>query len=150
MAVSDLNIISLGQKKKASCQTPHVGTDVLKTSRVACLYGDKWSVLSTFKGYLYYLYPVNNKGEYDYSHGFFSLKSENNKKHIILSDLNADELEKIIDFYIQQSPIKKICLLARLDWSKNNVIKGTLSKSSFMKDLKNGKILFNTLYIISS
>lgn len=58
------------------------------------------------------------------------------------------EIEKIILFLLDQSPIKTIMLLARYQGGDHEIINGILSFEEYIASLDKGKILFNVCYII--
>ena len=148
MVVADFNILCLKQRTMKVYKSPSIKVDTFKISNISEIYGEKWSVLSAFNGYGYSVYPVNKKNDYDYSRGFFDLEINNEVKNIVLADLEMEKLAQIIDFYINQSPIKKICVLIRLDWSKDNTLLGTIGKDEFFSKLEKQELSFNTAYII--
>ena len=57
---------------------------------------------------------------------------------------------KIIKQMIEQSPIKTILLLARMQGGDDEIVCGVLSFKNFLDFLDEGKILFNVCYIIRS
>lgn len=149
MVVSDFNIFCLNQRVQKKYINTTIKFDVFKIKNISKLYyGDKWSILWALKGLGYNLYPADKLGQYDYSRGFFDLFIKDNKKYLILSDLQVKEFAEIIHFYIQQSPIKKICVLIRLDWDNENTILGTFSEEEFLKKLEHRELLFNTAYMV--
>lgn len=148
MVIADFNIICLKQKNMKVYKSPFIKTEAFRNSNISQIYGDKWSILSAFYGYGYSLYPVDEKNNYDYSHGFFDLTINNKVKNIVLADLEMERFAQIIDFYLNQSPIKKICILIRLDWSGDNTLLGTINRNEFLSKLEKQELSFNTAYII--
>lgn len=148
--IADFNIFCLNQRiQKKYIINSTIKADGFKIKNISKLYyGDKWPILGAWRGFGYNLYPIDKSGRYDYSRGFFDLFVEDNKKYLILSDLSTEEFAKIIDFYIQQSPIKKICVFVRLDWDNENTVLGTFKKEEFLKKLKQQELLFNTAYLV--
>lgn len=151
MVVADWMVLCLKQKEKEKYAAPLLETDSFKIGKISELYyGDKWSLLRSFKGYGYNIYPVNSSGGYDYRRGFFDLCMQNGEKHFVLSDLKAEEFAEIIRFYIGRSPIKKIGVLVRLDWGEENLLVGTIPEETFFEKLQRGELLFNVLYIVGN
>lgn len=151
MVVADFNIFCLDQREQKKYINPKLKVEGFKIKNISKLYyGDRWSILSSFQGCGYNLYPVDKLGKYDYSRGFFDLLIKNNKKYVVLSDLQMKEFAEIIHFYIQYSPIKKICILIRLDWDNENSILGTFKEEEFLKKLNQQELLFNVAYIVGT
>lgn len=150
MVVADFNIFCLNQKKKKIFTDTLINIDSVEGKNISKFYGEKWTVLSAFNGYAYSIYPTNENKEYEYTKGFFDLKIKNGLKYVLLENLDKKRISKIIEFYLQQSPIKKICILIRLDWQNDNKIIGTINKDVFLLNLEREHILFNTAYIITN
>ena len=150
MVVADFNIFCLNQKKKKIFMDAHISIDSFKSKNISKFYGEKWAILSAFNGYAYNIYPTNKNREYEYTKGFFDLSIENGSKYVLLGNLDKKRLSEMIEFYIQQSPIKKICILIRLDCENDNKIIGTVYKDDFLLNLEKKQILFNTVYIITN
>ena len=59
-----------------------------------------------------------------------------------------NEIERMINYYLESSPINQIGVLIRLFYTKKEKVKGILTKKDFIEKLYNNKIRFDTLYII--
>lgn len=149
LVIADFNIICLGQKYKKICELDGIRTDVVKASEISKLYGNKWSVLSAYQGYLYSVYPIDDMQDYDYSNGFFDLDIRDSMKYVIHGEQSFNKIVGVLNHYIEASPIKTVCILVRLDWDNENKIIGTIDKRQFLEKLQSREIMFNTAYIVS-
>lgn len=148
MVVSDFNIICLNQQKKKIFNIPGLRTVAVMTSNINNLYGDKWSFLSSLSGFMYNIFPIDNKKEYDYTRGLFDLEIRCNTKFMIPEYDSLKNIIYFIDKYIELSPINMICVLNRLDWGTENTITGTVGRDLFLKKLQSNQLAFNTAYIV--
>ncbi|MGG4397451.1 hypothetical protein ABEX25_24430 [Paenibacillus thiaminolyticus] len=79
------------------------------------------------------------------------IKDEDIKYHLTPLFIKKDfeeEVKKIISYLIEQSPIKTVMLLARYQSDDREIICGVMSPDEFWTLLGEGKVLFNTCYII--
>jgi hypothetical protein len=61
-----------------------------------------------------------------------------------------EDFEKIIDYFLERSPVNMIIFLPRYQGSERDNIQGVLKRELFFEMLDTGKIKFNTCYIISN
>ena len=66
---------------------------------------------------------------------------------VIKKDIMKDFIE-IIRFLVKSSPIKTIMFHTRYEGGDDEIICGVITLSEFLSMLQNGKILFNTCYIV--
>ncbi|WP_198342950.1 hypothetical protein [Paenibacillus rubinfantis] len=79
------------------------------------------------------------------------MKDEDVKYHLtplIIKKGYEEDVVKIISYLIEQSPIKTVMLLARYQSEDREIICGVISPEEFWTLLGQGKVLFNTCYII--
>ena len=162
--ISDFNLICLGQKRAVKCKGDNIAVDSFNCNRRRnridkdSTYG-QWSILTHLYGVWYNIYPkVGN--EYDYEKGFFDLlikeKESNqkcdclNEKNSFLScaNLSCDKLNEIIDFYIDLSPLNKICVMFGLNRDEEAIV-GVMTINEFLRKLQNNEISFDVTYVIS-
>jgi hypothetical protein len=106
-------------------------------------------ILSALKGNWHQITPRKRDfGKYDDE--FFNLFCKKNKCYISIDEekYNRNLIYNIIEFYLKQSSINKICFLIRLNYQKEQKINGVIKYKDFIKKLENKKILFDTTYII--
>ena len=61
-----------------------------------------------------------------------------------------EDFEKIIDYFLERSPVNMIIFLPRYQGRERGNIQGVLKRELFFEMLDTGKIKFNTCYIISN
>ncbi|MDE6408510.1 MAG: hypothetical protein K2K48_00165 [Anaeroplasmataceae bacterium] len=150
--IADLNIICLDERNKTIIDEDTFSV-VCRRNPTKSFYGASWDTLSMLKGNWYQITPI--KRDYGmYNDEFFDLYFVNKKASrahgnyyvVVNCDINIiyNALKKLID----ASPIKKICVLFRLDYQKKQKISGVLKFNNFFSKLKNNKILFDMAYIV--
>jgi hypothetical protein len=174
----DLNILCLNETKKIKSfpfssiftfEVKHRGKDSYPK-----YYGHYWHFMSHCQGFWYYLKPIDslfgpNSCCYDLCNIFYDkkkLKIENEQyydgeqhyKNLwqyidflpvfgIKPEFRKD-FEIIIDFFLDQSPIKTIIFLPRFQGEEKDVIQGIFSYKEFFEMLDSKQIKFNMCYII--
>ena len=162
MVISDFNIICLAQEeaKLFKSETVKSTANDLNGKNVLSYIG--WSIFQGFKGIWYEIYPKNRGSEnYQYDQEFFDL---NYKTAIYSDNVNAlknkrnrvicvKEYEKdilnIFDFYLEKSPIRRICVMIRVQDKEEEAVLGTMNRKEFIYKLKNGELCYNVAYIVS-
>lgn len=123
---------------------------------------DDWNTLfQLFKGIWYYIYPkawvehTNSEEEdfFDYRHKDKAYSENINvmkhKKDGMLSAPNRQkDIEKLITFYLNESPIKRILVMGKIQSNEAEAILGTMTKKEFLSKLKKGQLRFNVAYIL--
>ena len=61
-----------------------------------------------------------------------------------------EDFGKIIDYFLERSPVKMIIFLPRYQGDERDNVEGVLKRDLFFEMLDTGKIKFNTCYIISN
>lgn len=149
MVISDLNIICIGQSYPNVYQSDLLSISYCKNKAIkgnTGFYLDDWQVIRYIKGFWYYIIP-RKREECNYDDEFFDYSS--NKVIISKSKIKfINEIERMINYYLESSPINQIGVLIRLFYTKKEKVKGILTKKDFIEKLYNNKIRFDTLYII--
>lgn len=144
--IADINIICIGQKEKKCYNHDLINIECHKNPY--CFYSE-WEILSSIRGNWYQITPI--KRDYGvYNDEFFPLLQNKNKSYLYLKDdkPNIDFLVNLIIFYLNESPLRKIYFMVRLNWKKEQKIIGVLKFKEFINKLENNKVLFDTAYII--
>ena len=175
----DFNILCLQQKKRTAlpfASSFSVVTNHKDKNDYPKEYHTKWSFMNACNGYWYYLIPANDKigdsfcGVYDMCYDVCDI--EISKKNEFLSkglmEYAASELHQvvalheeyvadflqIIEYYINESPVKMILFLARCgnqaEGEELDLVTGVLTKKAFFKMLLRRELVFNMCYIVKS
>lgn len=146
--ISDINIICINQKSKTIYNKKNI--DEYCKRNPCNIYGDEWKILSMIKGYWHQITPINRKYGI-YNEEFFDLVTIKNKCYVSIDNntiFNISFVHDLLKFYLDVSPIHKICLLFRLNFQKKQKIQGVIKLKDFMKKLESNKVLFDSVYII--
>ena len=146
--ISDINLICIEQKVKKDKEFANDFIDVECKKNPHCYYFE-WEILSSIRGMWYQITPkARDLGVY--SNEFFDLYYNRHKSYVVVNEtkVNIDFIQNLLEFYLNESPINKVCLMIRLDYQKNQKIKGVIKIKEFLKKLSNNQILFDTAYII--
>lgn len=145
--ISDINIICINQKTKEVYNDKNICVDCKKNPYN---FYTEWRILSMLNGNWHQITPINRTYGV-YNDDFFELITSKNKCYISIDNdtsFNTDFVYDLIRFYLNVSLIHKICMLFRLNYQKEQKIKGVIKLKDFMKRLENNKILFDSAYII--
>lgn len=169
--LADFNIVCLNQKKVTLMESDTMRCDffVLNKNDTSIPQSidqqrimDEWGTLfQMFQGIWYYIYP-NSWAEHTYleEENFFDYRHtekvycENinvlkHKKDGMLSAPNRQEdIEKLITFYLKESPIRRILVMGKVQGNDVEAILGTMTKKEFLSKLKKGQLRFNVAYIL--
>lgn len=148
MIIADFCVICIGQTQRAY---PKEIEDVCFETyeRVAgskSMY-DAWYNFHTADTLIGYWYLVWPKDEILYEKPFFDLSKKGCPWVVVIQEW-AETVRKVLEFYIEQSPKKKIAVLIREQDESNDIVHSTIKINEFMEDLIAGNILWNELYFI--
>mgnify|MGYP000014848444 CR=1 FL=1 len=162
MVISDFNIICLAQKGAELFNSKMIKSTAnnLNVKKVLTYIG--WNIFQGFKGIWYEIYPKNRESkDYQYDQEFFDLdyKStiysdklialKNKRNRVICVKEYEKDILNIIDFYLEKSPIHRICVMIRVQDKEEEAILGTMSRKEFVYKLKNEELCYNVAYIVS-
>ncbi len=170
----DFNILCMNQKKKSELpfssqflvRTHHRNNDDYPKH-----YQNKWHFMNSCCGFWYDLLPMEIKygkdsytGVYYMCHDIYresSLKKNEylpkklveyteHELHWVVSikDELVEDFCKVIDFYLQESPVNMIIFLARYEDVELDLVTGVIEKSAFYEMLRHKELMFNMSYII--
>ena len=169
--LADFNIVCLNQKKAKFMESETIQYDFFDLNKNDSSVPqsvdqqrilDEWGTLfQMFQGIWYYIYPkswaerTNLKEEdfFDYRHKE-KVYCENinvlkHKKDGMLSAPNRQkDIEKLITFYLKESPIQRILVMGKVQGNDVEAVLGTMPKKEFLSKLKKGQLRFNVAYIL--
>lgn len=161
MVIADFNIICLGAKEVDKYSDPIVRIESSDRFRKSTtIYKDNWKIIHLLKGIWYSIEPAQ-RTFLDYEHEFFDF---GNNKINVLSARNRqigltsvrvlppyqNLFPKLIEYYVERSPIKAICLLLRLQDLEDEIHYGPMPVSMFLDKLRDDEVMFNAAYFISN
>lgn len=79
------------------------------------------------------------------------IKSEDVIYHLtplVIKNEYKKEMRTILQFFINESPVKTLLFLARYQGGNQEIVQGVISFNDFFDLLESGKVLFNICYII--
>ncbi len=172
----DLNILCFNQRKSSTdilFQSSFLfDLHHEKADAVHKYYGNTWPFMNHCPGFWYYLFPADEalepflSGCYNMCE-FYSVEREPElelgdsitnraewREYVeslgileIKREFRAD-FEKVIDFFLDESPSKTILFLARCQGLEEDVIQGSYPRDIFFEMLDDYHVRFNTCYII--
>lgn len=153
MIISDFNLLCLGSSKIESLNLDEINYEVFKNySKTDNAYGNNWLVMNAFKGMWYSFYPKAREFG-DYNNEFFDLEarmtpcSKKEEYFLICEERFKTEILKLINYFMEVSPIQRICILFRIENKETSKI-CCYKEKNFIKNLCSGKLKFNTIYFI--
>lgn len=153
MIISDFNLLCLGSAKIENLNLDEINYKVFKNySRTDNAYGNNWQVMNAFKGMWYSFYPKARELG-DYNNEFFDLETRMNpysrkeEYFLICEERFKTGILKLINYFIESSPIQRICILFRIENKETSKI-CCYKERNFIKNLCLGKLKFNTIYFI--
>lgn len=169
--LADFNIVCLNQEKVKFMESDTIQYDFFDLNKNDSPIPqsvdqqrimDEWYTLfQLFKGIWYYIYPkawvehTNSEEEdfFDYRHKDKAYCENINvlkhKKDGMFSAPNRQkDIEKLITFYLNESPIKRILVMGKIQSNEAEAILGTMTKKEFLSKLKKGQLRFNVAYIL--
>ena len=166
--LSDFNIICLNQEKPEFIEDNTIQYEVcnLNTDEIYHLISNhpplypQWDIFKSFKGIWYYIFPSTwREDTYTTSQDFFNYNFKNMDYSNIVNALKSrhdgmkwsknrkEDIKKIIDFYLEKSPIKRIFIMCRIGIDKEAIV-GTMTKREFFSKMNRGELRFNVAYIV--
>jgi hypothetical protein len=152
MVMADFIIFCIRQKKMAKFESQIFKIDCYKN----CIRYKKftcWDILQSLYGNLYDIY-TNKRNDADFDqYEPFDLRTS--KKDcfgefgMVVVQKNLEEIKRVINFYLQSSPIKKIAVLFRLQGKEKETFQGETSEHEFIQLLIKEKIRYNVVYLIT-
>ncbi len=169
--LADFNIICLNQKKVTLMESDTMRCDffVLNKNDTSIPQSidqqrimDEWGTLfHMFQGIWYYIYPnswakrtyLEEEDFFDYRHKDKAYCENINvlkhKKDGMLSvPSRQEDIEKLITFYLKESPIRRILVMGKVQGNDVEAVLGTMTKKEFLSKLKKGQLRFNVAYIL--
>ena len=173
--LADFNIICLNQEKPEFIEDNTIQYDVVNLNTDDIFFvGEEWkridqlrilngwgALFKIFKGIWYYIYPSSWK-EVNYvpDKDFFDYRSQKNvyatianvfkykKDGLLWSKNRQEDIKKIINFYLDKSPIKRIFIMCKVQGNDHEAIVGTMTKREFFSKMNRGELRFNVAYIV--
>ena len=163
MVISDFNIICLGQKEPELFSSKTIKTTATDLNKDGTATFIGWDTFLGFKGIWYEILPNDRESEnYRYDREFFDLNYKttayvdtllalkDKRNQLVCEEKYKKDIIDVIDFYLEKSPIKRICVMVRVQDKEEEAILGTMRRKEFVDKLRNGELRFNVLYIVSS
>ena len=146
MVATDFLVVCIGQKIVSKINIDGVKLEAYKNNVRSRLF--EWDVFQSLTGIMYDIMPVERITQ-NYDVEFFCVDLDNRTRDGYVTPLTDFEKHiKIIEYYIEKSPIKSVAILFRYqsrELGKISVING---KYNFYSKLKQNKIQFNKVYIV--
>ncbi len=169
--LADFNIICLNQKKVTLMESDTMRCDffVLNKNDTSIPQSidqqrimDEWGTLfHMFQGIWYYIYPnswakrtyLEEEDFFDYRHKDKAYcENINVLKHkkdgMLSAPCRQEDIEKLITFYLKESPIRRILVMGKVQGNDVEAVLGTMTKKEFLSKLKKGQLRFNVAYIL--
>ena len=110
------------------------------------MYGESYNfhTADLLTGYWYLIWP---KDEILYEAPFFDL-GQKGRPWVVVEQKWAESVRKVLEFYIEQSPQKRIAVLIREQDKSDDIVHATIKIDDFMENLIVGNIKWNELYFI--
>lgn len=148
----DFNILCIGEKKPEVYKNSIYSIEVMnrRPNKSCKCYKNYWDVVNHINGIWYELWTTNK--EYDFLiDSTWALGSANNLfgYQLFIDEKNRKILYDILNFYLENSPIKKIIVLFRHQGYESGYIENDLPINSFIDKLINKEIYGNIAYIVS-
>ena len=172
----DLNILCLMQEKKTKqLPFPSVFTWKVwhrsKNSNPKCYDDGNWHFMNSCSGFWYYLLPKGEivRSSYVSCAEICNIDYEDESSIAPTNHCLPDELvgyvskldvtieikrryrrdfEKIVDYFLSESPVSMIIFLPRWQGESRDIVHGVITKKQFFSMMKNKKIRLNMCYII--
>ena len=151
MVTADLNIICLGQRRSKRIRNVQSGNKICVESynrngkSPPCIYAEEFPVTHQLRGIWYRIWP-NRDVTYQ---PFFDLASKGDNHYILISG-HSHDLEEIMQYYLELSPIHMICVLVRLQYETAEHIHDACTLTHYFEKLRRGEIRFNESYILKN
>jgi hypothetical protein len=155
----DINVLVVQQEKRSTLPF----TSKIMIDDYSPRY-DGWRFIYEIKGIWYYL---GMEGEVGFNASYICdsnfdideeqlplphwIQDEDITYHLtplVIKEQYVENFKNILNFLIQQSPIKMILFLARYQGGESEIVQGIISLDDFFKLLNSEKVLFNTSYIL--
>ena len=169
--LADFNIICLNQKKVTLMESDTMRCDffVLNKNDTSIPQSidqqrimDEWGTLfHMFQGIWYYIYPnswakrtyLEEEDFFDYRHKDKAYcENINVLKHkkdgMLSAPSRQEDIEKLITFYLKESPIRRILVMGKVQGNDVEAVLGTMTKKELLSKLKKGQLRFNVAYIL--
>ena len=149
MVIADFYIMCLSQTKRNIIQD----SSVLVTSRsipvkIKPILVNEYVFAQNLSG-VWYSFEPQERETGDYSAEWFDLEIKNNQYFLVVNEKYKDKILKIINQYIDLSPVKHVGVLFRLQGRQKEKVKGIIQKKQFVEMLLQNKIRYNCLYIVN-
>ncbi len=162
MVIADFNIVCLNQKHEDIFDNDVIKCDSTNLNKGKIYTYVGWDFLKCLKGYLYEIYPkARDDANYGYDQEFFDfnhIDKEYDDKITALCEKRGqllcvkkseEDVIKIVDYYLDKSPVNRICFMVRIQDKEEEAVLGTMSRNEFVSRLKDGDLRFNVAYIVS-
>lgn len=150
MVLADLNIICVGQSQqkfptKYNKFSIRAFNRNRKKLQPVYLY-DSFPVAHSLCGWWYQIHP---KGWREFLENPFFEFNSYNSAFVGLRSQWIDDIQELLSFYIEQSPIREIAVVIRLESTVSEYVHMSCSIRSYINDLIKGNVAYNHLYFIS-
>lgn len=148
MIIADFGVICIGQTE---CTYPDKTDDIRfeayqRWTDNKAMYESSYNFQSadSLVGYWYFVWP---KEELFYEKPFFDI-AQKGRPYVALAQEWVETVRKVMEFFIEQSPEKRIAVLIREQDNSNDVVHSAIKINEFMENLIAGNIKWNELYFI--
>lgn len=148
----DFNILCIGARKPKIYDNNLYAIEVMNNdpNKAYKCYIKNWDVVNHIQGIWYELWSVNDKNDF-LINSTWELKNGNELYgyQLFIEKEDKQVLSDIFNFYIKNSPIKKIIVLFRHQGYESGYIENNMSMNIFINKLINKEIYGNIAYILS-
>lgn len=145
----DFGIICIGKFKRSFPKNiEKVRFEVRKRTKTSKPMYDEWYHFQTADRLLGNWYFVWLTEDIFYDESFFDIADDKGEPWIYLEPKWKDTVKRILEFYIEESPIHQIAVLLRIQDRSHDISHPVCSLEEYMNDLEAGNIKWNELYFI--
>jgi len=162
----EINVIVEGQDQpvKLPFSTSILVENEVDQSEEIARYFEYWPFVMQTKGVLYSLGRMQPGGFFsalsicdsDFAHvlpvtpdtDWIPEEIRENLTSLIIFDDSLKEVEQILSFLLESSPKRMIMFFTRYQGGEHDIICGVMEKGAFFKRMEEGRLYFNTCYIV--
>lgn len=147
----DFNILCIGARKPKIYENNLYTIDVMNTNpdKAYKCYINHWDVINRIQGIWYELWTVNNKDDFIINSNW-KIDMDLYGYQLFIDKKERPFFQDIFNFYIANSPIKKIIVLFRHQGYESGYIENNMSVNVFLDKFVNKEIYGNIAYILSN
>lgn len=152
MIIIDFGIICIGQSEITypnNIESVEFEVENRRSKSKSMYEYDEWCHFETADSLVGKWYLAWLSKDIFFEQSFFDL-SDKGFSNVCVVPKWKDTVKRILDFYIQESPVHQIAVLLRMQDESNNISHPVCSVKEFMDHLTDGEVKWNELYFIIS